>query len=52
MKDIISHLKERTNSLADEFAEIKREIKDETLDVDSFVRMTAELQKTKEKLKQ
>lgn len=52
MKDIISHLKERTDSLADEFAEIKRDIKDETLDVDSFVRMTAELQKTKEKLKQ
>lgn len=52
MKDIISHLKERTNSLADEFAEIKREIKDETLDVDSFVKMTAELHKTKEKLKQ
>lgn len=48
--DIISHLKERTDSLADEFAEIKREIKDETLDVDSFVKMTAELQKTKEKL--
>lgn len=52
MEDIISHLKERTDSLADEFAEIKRDIKDETLDVDSFVRMTAELQKTKEKLKQ
>lgn len=50
--DIISRLKERTDSLADEFAEIKREIKDETLDVDSFVKMTAELQKTKEKLKQ
>ena len=48
--DIISHLKERTDSLADEFAEIKREIKDETLDVDSFVKMTAELQKAKEKL--
>ena len=48
--DIISHLKERTDSLADEFAEIKREIKDETLDVDSFVKMTTELQKTKEKL--
>lgn len=52
MEDIISHLKERTDSLADEFAEIKRDIKDETLDVDSFVRMTAELQKAKEKLKQ
>lgn len=52
MEDIIARLKERTDSLADEFAEIKREIKDETLDVDSFVKMTAELQKTKEKLKQ
>ena len=52
MENIISRLKERTDSLADEFAEIKREIKDETLDVDSFVKMTAELQKTKEKLKQ
>ena len=52
MEDIISCLKERTDSLADEFAEIIREIKDETLDVDSFVKMTTELQKTKEKLKQ
>ena len=52
MEGLISRLKERTNSLADEFAEIKREIKDETLDVDSFVKMTTELQKTKEKLKQ
>ncbi len=52
MEDLISRLKERTDSLADEFAEIKREIKDETLDVDSFVKMTAELHKTKEKLKQ
>lgn len=52
MDDLISCLKERIDSLADEFAEIKREIKDDTLDVDSFVKMTAELQKTKEKLKQ
>lgn len=52
MEDIIARLKKRTDSLADEFAEIKREIKDETLDVDSFVKMTAELQKIKEKLKQ
>ena len=52
MDDLISRLKERIDSLADEFAEIKREIKDYTLDVDSFVKMTAELQKTKEKLKQ
>lgn len=52
MDDLISRLKERIDSLADEFAEIKREIKDDTLDVDSFVKMTAELQKAKEKLKQ
>ena len=52
MDDLISRLKERIDSLADEFAEIKREIKDDTLDVDSFVKMIAELQKTKEKLKQ
>lgn len=52
MDDLISRLKERIDSLADEFAQIKREIKDDTLDVDSFVKMTAELQKTKEKLKQ
>ena len=52
MDDLISRLKERIDSLADEFAQIKREIKDDTLNVDSFVKMTAELQKTKEKLKQ
>lgn len=52
IEEIISCLKERTDSLADEFAEIKREINDETLDVDSFVKMTAELQKNKEKLRQ
>ena len=52
MESLISRLKERTDNLADEFAEIKREIKDETLDVDSFVKMTTELQKSKEKLKQ
>lgn len=52
MDDLISRLKERIDSLADEFAQIKREIKDDTLDVDSFVKITAELQKTKEKLKQ
>ena len=49
---ILLRLKERTESLADEFAEIKREIKDDTLDVDSFVRMTTDLETTKETLKQ
>lgn len=52
MEELISRLKARADSLADEFAEIKREIQDETLDVDSFVKMTTDLQKTKEKLKQ
>lgn len=52
LEDIISRLKKRTDGLADEFAEIKREIKDKTLDVDSFLKMTAELQKNKENLKQ
>ncbi len=52
IESLILCLKERTNNLADEFAEIKREIKDETLDVDSFVKMTTELEKNIEKLKQ
>lgn len=52
MEELISRLKARADSLADEFAEIKREIQDETLDVDSFVKMTTDLQKTIEKLKQ
>lgn len=52
MEELISRLKARAYSLADEFAEIKREIQDETLDVDSFVKMTTDLQKNKEKLKQ
>lgn len=39
-------------SLSDEFAEIKREIKDDTLDIDGFVKMTEELEKCKENLKQ
>lgn len=52
MEELISRLKARVDSLADEFAEIKREIQDETLDVDGFVKMTTDLQNTKEKLKQ
>lgn len=52
MEELISRLKARADSLADEFAEIKREIQDETLDVDGFFKMTKDLQKTKEKLKQ
>lgn len=52
IESILSILKDRNDSLADEFAEIKRDINDETLDLDSFVRMKGELVKTEEKLKQ
>lgn len=48
----ISVLKERIAGLADEFAEIKREIKDDTIDVDSFVKLTADSESAKEKLLQ
>lgn len=47
---IISTLSERLEGLADEFAEIKREIKDDTVDPDGYVNLTAELEKVKEKL--
>lgn len=48
---IIKILSERLESLADEFAEIKREIKDDTLDADGYVILTAELEKVKDRLK-
>lgn len=50
--DIINSLTDRIDGLADEFAEIKREIHDDTLDVDGYVKMTAELEKYKETLLQ
>ena len=49
---VISKLADCVESLADEFAEIKREIKDETLDADTFVHLTAELGKAKNRLEQ
>lgn len=49
---IMQTLSDRIDSLADEFAEIKREIHDETIDVDGFVTMTEELEKCKDELKQ
>lgn len=52
MSDISDRLLERVEGLADEFAAIKREIKDETLDVDGYVKMTEELEKVKDKLVQ
>lgn len=52
LAEIISRLSERITGLSDEFAEIKREIKDETLDIDGFVKMIADLGKVNEKLAQ
>ena len=51
-EDIIEKLGLEVTALADEFAEIKREIKDETLDADTFVQLTAEMEKAKERLRQ
>lgn len=50
--DIIDKLDSEVTTLADEFAEIKREIKDETLDADTFVQLTADMEKAKERLRQ
>lgn len=48
----MTELSSKIDSLADEFAEIKREIKDDTLDVDGYVKMTEELETYKEMLRQ
>ncbi|WP_281691835.1 TrlF family AAA-like ATPase [Cloacibacillus porcorum] len=50
--EVITELSAKIDSLADEFAEIKREIQDNTLDIDGYVKMTAELEKYKETLQQ
>lgn len=50
--DIIEKLNSEVMALKDEFAEIKREIKDENLDADTFVQLTTDIEKTKERLRQ
>lgn len=50
--EVIKKLVSEVTALSDEFAEIKREIKDETLDADTFVQLTADMEKAKERLKQ
>lgn len=50
--EVIKKLAAEVTALSDEFAEIKREIKDETLDADTFVQLTADMEKAKERLKQ
>lgn len=51
LEDVGTRLGMRIEGLTDEFAEIKREIKDETLDIDGFVKMTAEIESVKGKLR-
>lgn len=48
----MEELSKKIGGLSDEFAEIKREIQDDTLDIDGFVKMTEELERFKEKLQQ
>lgn len=50
--EVINKLETEVATLSDEFAEIKREIKDDTLDADSFVQLTAEMERANEKVKQ
>ena len=50
LANIATKLFDRINGLSDEFAEIKREIKDETLDIDGFVKLTGELENVKNHL--
>lgn len=47
---VIAQLSKRIENLSDEFAEIKREIQDDTLDSDEFVKMTEKLEKYKEEI--
>ena len=48
---VIQGLKDEISKLSDEFAAIKRDIKDDTLDADTYVQLSNELVKTEEKLK-
>lgn len=49
--DIISTLDKRIESFSDEFAEIKREIKNDTLNADDFVKMSKDLESLKLQLR-
>ncbi len=50
--NIVQRLAADITALADEFAEIKREIRDETLNADTFVQLTGDLTKITERLKE
>ena len=47
---LLQNLSEHIDALSDEFAKIKREIKDEDLDADTYVRLTENRDKTKASL--
>ena len=48
---LLEELAKEISALSDEFAEIKREIKDEALDADTYVQLTAEMGKIKDRIK-
>lgn len=49
---VIVELTKKIEGLSDEFAQIKREIQDDTLDPDKFVKMTQELEKYNQNLQE
>lgn len=49
---VIAELSKKIEGLSDEFAQIKREIQDDTLDPDKFVKMTQELEKYNQNLQE
>lgn len=49
---VIAELSKKIEGLSDEFAQIKREIQDDTLDPDKFVKMTHELEKYNQNLQE
>ncbi|MEE1597278.1 hypothetical protein VOI45_00500 [Acidaminococcus fermentans] len=50
--DIIGKFSKKQESLSEEFAEIRREIKDDEIDTNSLMRLTSEREKVTERLKQ
>ena len=49
--EIVQKLTKEINELSDEFAAIKREIKDETLNADTYLQLTTDMEKIKDTLK-
>lgn len=50
--DIINEFTKKKMSFSEEFAEIQREIKDDTIDTDTLIKLTREREKIKEELQQ